>query len=49
MSNGSDGGLDRDTNPGVCGYCGYRIRTDFEEFTSVGGYDFAHEKCEAEG
>ena len=40
--------LNRDTKPGVCGHCGYRIRTDFEEFTSVGGYDFAHEKCEDE-
>lgn len=36
---------ERGINPGVCGYCGYRIRPELESFVSVGAWDFAHERC----
>jgi hypothetical protein len=39
------GGTAYGSRPGVCNDCGYRIRPDREEFTSVGGYDFVHEEC----
>jgi hypothetical protein len=52
----TDGGVDRSggdtertTRPGVCSGCGYRIRPNKDDFTSVGGYDFAHEDCVGNG
>ena len=36
------------TMPGVCEYCGYRIRPDVEDVAVVGTWDFAHETCEAD-